>query len=75
MTTTVETLSTRITTAWQQGKYPLVIRQLSKLPREVVLETLVVIADEVTPTQRLALLEKMGEGLVGDGAVLALLGL
>ena len=47
MTTTVETVSTRITKSWQQGKYPLVIRQLAKLPRDVVLETLYQIADKI----------------------------
>jgi hypothetical protein len=75
MTNTVEELSTRITQAWQQGKYHVVIRQLSKLPKDVVLEVLVCAGDEVTPTQKLGLLEKMDEDLVGDGAVLNLLGL
>ncbi len=70
-----ETLSTSITKNWQQGKYHVVIRQLTKLPKDVVLETLVCAGDAVTPQQRLALLEKMGEDLAGDGAVLNLFGL
>lgn len=64
-----------ITKAWKQGKYPQIIKQLSKLPKDVVLEVLVCAGDEVTPARRLGLLEKMGEDLAGDGAVLALLGL
>lgn len=75
MTNTVEQLSTLIKKSWQQGKYPQVIRQLSKIPKETVLEALVCIADEVTPQQRLGLLEKLDEELVGDGAVLTLFGL
>lgn len=75
MTNSVEELSNRITTAWRQGKYQQVIRQLSKLPRDVVLETLVCAGDEVTPARRLGLLEKMDEELAGDGAVLNLFGL
>lgn len=55
---------------WQLSKYPQVINQLSKLPRDTVLETLVCLADEVTPEQRLALLERLDPDLLDDGAVL-----
>lgn len=75
MTTSINALSTRITKSWQQAKYPQVINQLSKIPRDTVLETLVCIADEVTPEKRLALLERIDPNLLDDGAVLDILGL
>ncbi|MBW4638972.1 MAG: hypothetical protein KME05_12185 [Gloeocapsa sp. UFS-A4-WI-NPMV-4B04] len=65
----------KLTKNWQQAKYQQVVKQLSTMPKEIVLETLVCVADEVTPAQRLGLLEKIDEDLVSDGAVLALLGL
>lgn len=55
---------------WQKSNYQAVIKQLSKLPRENVLETLVVISDEVTPDQRIGLLEKLNPDLLDDGSVL-----
>lgn len=59
-----------ITKNWQKSNYQAVIRQLSKLPKENVLETLVCLADEVTPDQRLALLERIDPELLDDGAVM-----
>lgn len=59
-----------ITKNWQQSKYPQVISHLAKLPRDTVLETLVCIADEVTPVQRVALLERLEPDLLDDYAVL-----
>jgi sensor histidine kinase YesM len=55
---------------WQQSKYQQVIKQLSKLSRDTVLETLVCLADAVTPEQRLALLERIDPDLLEDGAVM-----
>lgn len=55
---------------WQKSNYQAVIKQLAKLPRDTVLETLACLADEVTPQQKIALLEKMNPDLLEDGAVL-----
>ncbi len=77
-TTTVSTHLMNLQTIlnnWQQSKYQQVIKQLSKFPRDVVLETLVCLADEVTPEQRLGLLEKMNPDLLEDGAVLEMFNL
>lgn len=73
MTTTVSAPSMTLQTIlknWQLSKYPQVINQLSKLSRDTVLETLVCLADEVTPQQRLALLERLDPDLLDDGAVM-----
>lgn len=59
-----------ITKNWTTGNYTKALHQLSQIPRDTVLETLVCIADEVTPTQRLALLEHIDPELLEDGAVL-----
>lgn len=66
---------TKLTQNWQQSKYPQVLSQLSKLPRDSVLETLVCAADNVTPAQRLALLERIDPDLLQDGAVLEMFNL
>lgn len=55
---------------WQKSNYQTVIKQLSKLPRDTALETLVCLADEVTPQQVLGLLERIDPELLDDGAVM-----
>lgn len=60
---------------WQQGKVREALKLLKQVPQDIVLEVLVVVADEVPDGRRVQLLEALGLSSSSDGDVFNLLGI
>lgn len=70
-----EALQKMFTRAVNNSKYSVAIDTLIKLPKDVVLESLVCWMDEVKEERKMPLLEALNPELADDGEILGMLGL